>query len=425
MSDWSNNNRTPYSDAAPVGPPALPLASSKSSFLSSNDHAAAATAPAYGTGRVEARNPASRAKTGGNRGGGGDSGQMATLKKFYRCATRNPVECLGIYFDVDTDDVLARVANSIVLCNAPPKPGYVAPVMNISAVPPEPLSPETETNVELQMIAPAAGAGVGMPAIGAAPLPGLEGLDAMRPVQPTHVIDDNDEDEAGGGGDLPKVKIRPGESMKVRGDRYSFVEELRGNPDFYGPFWIGLTLSFIIAVTSNVSLWANLLFPNADDNDAFASPEKFQYDLRRIFNSVTAVYVYSIGTPLMVYSAMSCFGIGLPRANDMSGADRSVSNEIRLPELLCLYGYSLVPWIPAAIFCMIPYDAADWSVLCVAAGCSLMLILRNLVGPLVSGDGANGQTSGLVIGSVIGAQVIFLLVVKLAFYQNDGAVQEK
>lgn len=170
-----------------------------------------------------------------------------------------------------------------------------------------------------------------------------------------------------------------------------FREQVLGregsSPDLYGPWWITTTLVFLVAVTSNLSMYLH-----AD------SSEDFEYDVNHIARSMSVLYSFVFILPVLLYFAFQCAGVSIPCL-----------------DMVCLYGYSLVPFLPATILCTIPSDIIIWLSLVVATCISLNLVVKNVIGPILSGG---GRKEGPVLMSVIGFHVLFLLVLKLSFYHH-------
>merc|ERR1740124_2093950 len=108
--------------------------------------------------------------------------------------------------------------------------------------------------------------------------------------------------------------------------------------------------------------------------------------------------------------------------------NQSQPQPISLIDIITLYGYSLVPYIFATILCLVPSTFVEWVALAAATGLSLLLIIRNITGPLVrnvqaDGGGAAGRGEKLV-GSflmlVVGCHIVLFFVMKFLFYRHRG-----
>ena len=81
--------------------------------------------------------------------------------------------------------------------------------------------------------------------------------------------------------------------------------------------------------------------------------------------------------------------------------------------LFSLYGYSLTPYLPACLLCLIPVTAVHWLSLLLASCASTALILRNLMGPIMESEETRARA---MLGWFAGCQVIMFLCLKLVFY---------
>eukprot|EP00586_Coscinodiscus_wailesii_P017791 CAMPEP_0172505610 /NCGR_PEP_ID=MMETSP1066-20121228/187702_1 /TAXON_ID=671091 /ORGANISM="Coscinodiscus wailesii, Strain CCMP2513" /LENGTH=305 /DNA_ID=CAMNT_0013282289 /DNA_START=195 /DNA_END=1112 /DNA_ORIENTATION=- len=163
------------------------------------------------------------------------------------------------------------------------------------------------------------------------------------------------------------------------------------NPDAYGPFWISTTLVFFVAVTSNMSAYLH-----AEEKDAF------EYDVSHLFRAMTLLYAYTYLLPLLYYFIFNC-----------------LSFQMTFMDLVCLYGYSLVPYCPVTLLCIVPDNFLVWFLLIGATVVSLIFVLRNVVGVVMRGeDVRQKQIAGPVLCSIIGCHVVFLLILKLGFYHH-------
>ena len=93
-----------------------------------------------------------------------------------------------------------------------------------------------------------------------------------------------------------------------------------------------------------------------------------------------------------------------------------ISIDIGFTELTCIYGYSLVPYLPVTILCMLPFVLFEWLILALATVWSGLLVLRNVAGPLLRGG--NNQWSGPLCIFIIACHLIFCIVIKFQFYKH-------
>uniref|UniRef100_A0A6B2L9W2 Protein YIPF n=1 Tax=Arcella intermedia TaxID=1963864 RepID=A0A6B2L9W2_9EUKA len=128
--------------------------------------------------------------------------------------------------------------------------------------------------------------------------------------------------------------------------KYDFLEAVKNNPDFYGPFWITTTLIFMMAAAAN-----------------FASP--LPYDFYKLTTGAAVIYGYDFGVPLLFWIYAKW-------------ADLPVS----LIDVLCIYGYSLFIYSPIAVLCIINITWVRWLVVGIGCLLSTSFLVVNLWMPL-------------------------------------------
>ena len=179
------------------------------------------------------------------------------------------------------------------------------------------------------------------------------------------------------------------------GFREVFLANNTKIPDAYGPFWLAATFVFVLAASSHLFKWFN------------GSYDDFDYKVHHLINAALIVYGFTFGVPLILSLAFTCLSV-----------------EMGFVELFSLYGYALVPYIPATLLCFIPIHALIWTLLITGTLVSAIFVLRNVIGPIMSAEihrrGMNAAETTAVaaplLGTVVGAHFIFLLIIKLGFY---------
>jgi len=86
-----------------------------------------------------------------------------------------------------------------------------------------------------------------------------------------------------------------------------FIEVIRPNPDFYGPFWILTTLIFLLSSTGNLSRY----FENWERDEYIFKLELVRY-------GVVILYSFGFGLPILLYFVMKFLGgnnISLPEVH--------------------------------------------------------------------------------------------------------------
>lgn len=158
-------------------------------------------------------------------------------------------------------------------------------------------------------------------------------------------------------------------------------------PDGYAPFWVTMTLVFFVAFTSNVNAYLKL------------SSKTFEYDVGHIIRAMVVLFSFSYGLPTLLYIILRC-----------------TSAPVALMHIITLYGYCLVAYLPVTILCMIPDDVVVWLVLALATAISLIFILRNLSGLILSQT--TQEKGGPVFIFIICCHVILFLILKIGFYHH-------
>jgi hypothetical protein len=113
----------------------------------------------------------------------------------------------------------------------------------------------------------------------------------------------------------------------------SFMTLVSSNPDAYGPFWISTLLIFTLAVTTQISGFL----------DSWLSGSDWAYNFQSVVTAATVVYTFAAAAPVTIYFVLRQFGLTTP-----------------LMTIVCLYGYSLLSFIPAALLCLTPVGLLDW-----------------------------------------------------------------
>jgi len=168
----------------------------------------------------------------------------------------------------------------------------------------------------------------------------------------------------------------------------------RKGPDLYGPFWLSMTLMFVLGITANLSDYLHHKRRSNPD-------EEFEYDINHLLHALWIVFTYSFAVPTVFWLTCQCLGMsGIPWAM-----------------WVCCYGYSMTSVLLGALVAWwLPYELWHWIVLAVAAAASGLLIVRNLSTPLLAQDAANHAKAAPVLLAILGAHVIYLLVLKITFY---------
>jgi len=166
-------------------------------------------------------------------------------------------------------------------------------------------------------------------------------------------------------------------------------------PDLYAPIWITLTFIFLLSVTSNATAYLH------------SSNDDFEYDITHLATSVILLFSFLIGLPTFFYLVLKCLLV-------------RVNQHLSWVDLVCLYGYSLVPYLPATILCcLLPFTFLEWIFLLSATILSVLLILRNVSSPILQSSGSHARSyASAVLSAVMIFHVAFLLILKFGFYHH-------
>jgi hypothetical protein len=161
-------------------------------------------------------------------------------------------------------------------------------------------------------------------------------------------------------------------------------------PDLYGPFWLCTTLIFTMAAAGN--LGALLSFAPSESNQVFT------YNFSKLTVGTSVLYGYTALVPLFAWAASKWL----------------MSEPFGLVDLICVYGYSLAIFIPAACACIVPSEILRWLILAGAFALSARFITRNVRDVVIRQlDEQRALVLIVVAAAAHGALALFL---KLYFY---------
>ncbi|KAG6609410.1 YIPF1 protein [Phytophthora cinnamomi] len=167
----------------------------------------------------------------------------------------------------------------------------------------------------------------------------------------------------------------------------TFAELALQSPDAYGPFWLSTTLIFCLASCSNAASFL----------DYEGNTDEWAYDFSRLASAYTLVEIFLLGLPMLIWLVGKYFQVPMT-----------------LLFLVCLYGYSSIMFIPAAILCVSPIDAMDWVVMLMAMAWSLYFLLNNLWH--VISEHLTKEKMLPVLAVISGAHMTWAILMKLLFF---------
>jgi hypothetical protein len=147
----------------------------------------------------------------------------------------------------------------------------------------------------------------------------------------------------------------------------AFANACNGRPDWYGPVWVSLSLIFVIASGSQLAGWLAHLgdaeVGSATGAAAGASASPLRYDIGELSSAIFVVYAFAFWSPMVLRAMMAYLGLGrgglanagagevAPQtpSSSSSSSGAAVLLPGSVPGLVCIWGYSLAPYVPAAV----------------------------------------------------------------------------
>jgi hypothetical protein len=216
-----------------------------------------------------------------------------------------------------------------------------------------------------------------------------------------------------------------------------FLDDVKEKPDLYGAFWGCATLVFVVAMGGNFAdylesmssssgsssgrkrmLMRKLLEegegeppampyappPPPSSPDSVSVKEPWKFDVTKVTQCAAMTYAYVFLFPLSLYLVKRCYA-----------GVRSAS----YTALVCLYGYSIMSYIPASILCIFPVETLRWVAVMVACAVSSASLFRN-VDALLKGESGNTKAMAIAKGmgiAIVGANVVFAICLKELFFR--------
>jgi hypothetical protein len=187
-----------------------------------------------------------------------------------------------------------------------------------------------------------------------------------------------------------------------------FYKEISDKPDLYGPFWIYTTLIFVICAGGSLSKY----FQGAKTENFFTK-----------FVPTATSIIYTIGflIPLVIYLAYRFINNNdnnyIPQTNEINNnLSSNLNQKPKYMVILCIYGYSLTPFIPVMILCSCGIEFIQWIFLIYGFASSTGFVLINLW--LFIGNQNDPKRKYGLIGFVVFCQIILFLILKFCFFEE-------
>ncbi|VDM52375.1 unnamed protein product [Angiostrongylus costaricensis] len=124
-------------------------------------------------------------------------------------------------------------------------------------------------------------------------------------------------------------------------------------PDFWGPFWISVTLVFSIGIFGNIAQYI--------ENDG--KPGEYGSDFRLVTSSASLIFVYVVLIPIILSAIMW---------------QRKSELQYSISDLLCAYGYSLSIFVPVSILWTLDINWFRWTLIFTAVSLSGIVLAKSV-----------------------------------------------
>lgn len=183
----------------------------------------------------------------------------------------------------------------------------------------------------------------------------------------------------------------------------NFVKKnIKAKPDLYGPFWISVTLIFSVAIAGNVASYFQM-----------TKDSHWHYDFHKVTVSAAIVFLYVTLMPAGIFAVLW----------SGSAPTEEVSAKPSFILLLCIFGYSLSPLIPASLLWLIQISMLQWALVLL---CFLMSggLLAFALWPLIDEWSPAKTKSYTLMAVILGLNLLLASGFMLCFYHvpsNDAA----
>ncbi|KJH47709.1 Yip1 domain protein [Dictyocaulus viviparus] len=124
-------------------------------------------------------------------------------------------------------------------------------------------------------------------------------------------------------------------------------------PDFWGPFWISVTLVFSISIFGNIAQYI--------ENDGEIG--EYGSDFRLVTSSASLIFIYAVLVPVLLSTILW---------------QRKSELQYSLSDLLCAYGYSLSVFVPVSILWTLDINWFRWTLIFTAVSLSGVVLVKSL-----------------------------------------------
>jgi len=194
--------------------------------------------------------------------------------------------------------------------------------------------------------------------------------------------------------DDSEVKLRLIKALTPCKTDETLFEKVEGRPDAYGPIWVSTTLLFTLSLAATFSSWKHFV---AKQSTADAIAASWTYDFQVVVFGAFVVYGFLVLAPVTAWGVLKYFSIPLV-----------------LVELFCIYGYSLVVYIPISLIsCFFQSSFVEFLLVLIACALSYWTIYNSIGNIITTQAGANALKLKGFLG---GIHACFSLVLFFAFF---------
>jgi len=172
----------------------------------------------------------------------------------------------------------------------------------------------------------------------------------------------------------------------------AFYSTTKDKPDLYCPFWITATLTFLIAAISNNARYYE---------SSIRTKENWRSDAIELMTTSSTLSGFCLFVPLILYLLLL-----------------NSTNPKQYVEVLSVYGYSLLVYLPAVVLLWIPSYALRLIVFLLSAGFSASFLIRNLW--LTSQTGWSSPMTGNVkipcLVVILFSPILLSFVIKIYYF---------
>lgn len=191
--------------------------------------------------------------------------------------------------------------------------------------------------------------------------------------------------------------------VPIRGNLGTLIKD---KPDFYGPIWYLITLVFALSVFSNFSHYLDYTFTSGTDEEVAAKRALASFKFTYILKALAVCFGTWILAPLT-------FVLGLLLLGKMPSG-------VQVAELFCLWGYSYIFYIFAALASTLPFKVDPSLTQAIiffaflAAACLASIMLITQLSSFLSQFAGNAKY--ILLALVIGWQAATFFAFRLAFF---------